>query len=123
MPAPSQRQPRHPNSLSQFVGPRRFELASPRAFDLSGPELELVGQRFYGIVLPGVQLRVPLEGQFNLSLVSYNKNARTPRYPGRGAEWMEAGAKFRKVRIHDPNDCILYSNGSVRGLCACPLCH
>ena len=56
MPVPSQRQPHHPNLLSQFVGLRRFELASDKAFDLSGPELELVGQRFRGIVPPGKAL-------------------------------------------------------------------
>ena len=51
MPVPSQRQPRHPYSLSQFTGPRRFELVSHKPSDFSGSEL--IGQHFHGIVLPG----------------------------------------------------------------------
>ena len=57
MPVPSQRQPGHPHSLSQIAGPRRFELVCHKPFDLSGPGLELVGQNFHGIVLPGAQRR------------------------------------------------------------------
>ena len=57
MPVPSQRQPRHPYSPSQFTGPRRFELVSHKPFELSGPGLELVGEHIHGIVLPGAQRR------------------------------------------------------------------
>ena len=57
MPVPSQRQPRHPYSPSQFTDPRRFELVSHKPFDLSGPGLELVGEQIRGIVLPGAQRR------------------------------------------------------------------
>ena len=53
MPVPSQRQPRHPHSLSQFTGPRRFELTAQETFDFYRRRLKLIRQHLHGIALPG----------------------------------------------------------------------
>ena len=50
---PSQRQPRHPHSLSQFTGPRRFELTAQETFDFYRLRLKLIRQHLHGIALPG----------------------------------------------------------------------
>ena len=66
MPVPSQRQPRHPHSLSQFTGPRRFELTAQETFDFYRLRLKLIRQHLHGIAPPGkarlqvIKVRMPL---------------------------------------------------------------